>query len=153
MTALQSDSLETHRLSFHLDSIINDAFPLLLAFEDGIENYPSLMPWVQRSAQLFANLFDDFCAIGEHMQGEFLRPRCIQVVKQRLGTNKFGRTLKNFGRTWKDFGRTLKDFGRTLGRILDALDLSASNASKVRPVLAEIAIPKHSNDEGEARLV
>ncbi|KAK7452118.1 hypothetical protein VKT23_012223 [Stygiomarasmius scandens] len=67
--ALQSDS-EAHQLSFHLEAIINNAFPLLLAFEDGVDSYPGLMPWLEATARTFADIFDDFCTVGECMQGQ-----------------------------------------------------------------------------------
>jgi hypothetical protein len=70
--ALQSDS-ESHRLNFHLDSIVNDAFPILLAFEEGADSYPSLLPWLKRTATLYGNLFDDFCKLGEKMKGKYVQ--------------------------------------------------------------------------------
>ncbi|THU81050.1 hypothetical protein K435DRAFT_809401 [Dendrothele bispora CBS 962.96] len=67
--ALQSDS-EASRLSFHLETIIKDALPLLLAFEEGIDNFPSLMPWLEATVKTFSDLLDDFCVVGDRMQGQ-----------------------------------------------------------------------------------
>lgn len=53
--ALSTDA-EPLRLEFHSEAIINDAFPLILAFEHGQNQFPALLPWIKEVAEIFIEM-------------------------------------------------------------------------------------------------
>lgn len=55
LQALHTDA-EKSRLQFHCRALVNDAFPLILAFELGDEEYPVLKEWVYKVAEILMEL-------------------------------------------------------------------------------------------------
>lgn len=55
LQALSTDA-EPLRLEFHSESIVNDAFPLILAFEHGQNQFPALLPWIKEVAEIFIEM-------------------------------------------------------------------------------------------------
>lgn len=58
LQALQTDS-DHVRLEFHSNAVINQAFPLLLAFEEGQAEYPHIAPWIQTVTEQFIQLMKE----------------------------------------------------------------------------------------------
>lgn len=69
--ALRSDS-ETHRLQFHSEAIVNDAFPMILAFECGEDEYPALTPWIHTTAEIFIELLKEISMAEGHPKGPYV---------------------------------------------------------------------------------
>lgn len=59
LQALRTDA-ELLRLQFHAQAILNDAFPIILAFEQGEDRYSVLIPWVQHIAEVFSTMLKEF---------------------------------------------------------------------------------------------
>lgn len=59
LQALQTD-VERPCLQYHAETIMNDAFSLILAFEQGEGQFPALSPWVQLVAQIFMEMLNEF---------------------------------------------------------------------------------------------
>lgn len=59
LQALHTDA-EPLRLQFHSEAIINDAFPLILAFEHGENQFPTLAPRIRDIAEIFIGMLKEF---------------------------------------------------------------------------------------------
>lgn len=55
LQALSTDA-EPLRLEFHSEAIINEVFPLVLAFEHGQNQFPALLPWIKEVAGIFVEM-------------------------------------------------------------------------------------------------
>ncbi|KAK7435347.1 hypothetical protein VKT23_019698 [Stygiomarasmius scandens] len=69
MQAVEMD-IDAQRLAYHLECLTDDTFPLLIAFEQTIGNYPALQPWFHNVVQLFVDLFDTLCTIADQSRGD-----------------------------------------------------------------------------------
>ncbi|KAF5347492.1 hypothetical protein D9758_015069 [Tetrapyrgos nigripes] len=121
--ALQSDS-ETHRMTFHMEALVQDAFPLLLAFDDGIDNYPTLSQWLEQTATIAYRR--KLHAVNIERSGKRGRPRKVpiyEVLKDAFASHR--------GISQSEMADVLGIHRNTLSRYLKQYNINSHKFSNI----------------------